>query len=206
MEEKKRKHHVVFQAYLKSRAVEDRVWCLRDRTKSFSALTERISNVRDFYRLKPINIDEERFYRLLIKVYPEDVQRSLLEHLSAYKTPFILEKKLKVLKQQIINKMKSIPKKIEEDFKKLESYIDIGKNNIEEDYHCIIENESKTWLDELKNKSTKFYYSGLGKEKTDNAYDDEAYHFLYFLSVQLFRTQSNRERWIFSFQKAINSL
>lgn len=206
MEEKKRKQHYVFQAYLKSWEVDKKIWCSRDWNKPFSGSTERIANIRDFYRLKPLNSDEERFYRLLIHAYSTEVQKALLQHLSAYLAPTKWSQQLDILKQFAVLKYgDAIPDELQAEITRLEKYVDVSINNIEENYLSEIEGESTKWLESLKKKNADFYYSFDTSEKEDDSFDDEMFHFLYFLCVQMFRTNATKERWISGFLPSLDN-
>ena len=68
METKKRKHHYVFQAYLKGWATNGMVWCLRGSSKPFNTSTENVLQERDFYRVKLLNADEMKFVDILTQL------------------------------------------------------------------------------------------------------------------------------------------
>ena len=87
MENKKRKHHYVFQAYLNAWIVDGKLWSLRNKKVLFHTNTINIAQERDFYRLKPLNEDEFKFYQIYMKTFPSDVQYALLKHLNSYLTP-----------------------------------------------------------------------------------------------------------------------
>lgn len=204
VEEKKRKQHFVFQAYLDAWKDKGKIHCCRDWGVPFSGSTERVANIRDFYRLKPLNDDEERFYCLLIQNYPDDVKNALLQHLISYVEPIKWQQQLNFLRRLSEARFNgNIPEELETEIARLEKFVDATINNLDEDYMSELEGESKKWLDALKNKSSDFYYEEVLHIEGE-PYDDESFHFLYFLCVQMFRTDATKERWIAGFKPSLD--
>lgn len=204
--EKKRKQHYVFQSYLASWAENQQIWCYRD-GKIFRSNTLNVAQERDFYRVLPINNDELKFFLLMQNNAHPDVYRAMLEHISIYLEPLEWEKQINTLEswlKQKFAKEGQLPTDIARELSKLKNKIDIDINNLMEDYLSDIEGESIQWLTSLKKADTTFYYSSDDeKMKTQGYFDDDRFNFLYFISVQYFRTKALKERWISNFSPSL---
>lgn len=196
MEEKKRRQHYVFQAYLNAWTNDKKIWCIRERKKIFTAVTINVAQERDFYRIRPLNKDEKKFYELIVtRGMGDEAKKALLDHIDTYLTPIEWQKNIKELRRYSESKFKSygkIPDEINQLLLEAEKQVDISINNIEENYYSDIESESIEWINSLKEKNTDFYH---GEKRFD---------FLYFLCVQYFRTKAIRERWISNFEPSLN--
>jgi len=62
---KKRKHHYVWEHYLKAWETGGKVWCARGE-KIFPSSTENIAHSRDFYRLKELSDSDVDLVKRLI--------------------------------------------------------------------------------------------------------------------------------------------
>lgn len=60
IENVKKKHHFVFQAYLSKWKENNAVWVLRDRKKLFPTGTEAIAFKNSFYTINSLNLDEKK--------------------------------------------------------------------------------------------------------------------------------------------------
>ena len=89
MEEIKIKHkqHYVFQAYLKNWATNDQMWCCRNKTNSFLTNTINIAQERNFYRIKDLNDDEEKFILLFLHNQPKEIVDIMRKQMEIYKKP-----------------------------------------------------------------------------------------------------------------------
>lgn len=205
--EKKRKQHYVFQAYLASWAKYQQVWCYRD-GKIFRSNTLNVAQERDFYRVLPLNNDELNFFLLMQKNTHPDVCKAMLEHISIYLEPLEWEKQVNTLESwlnQKLSKEGQLPTDIAKELDKLKNKIDIDINNLMEDHLSDIEGESIQWLTSLKKADTTFYYSSDDeKMKIQGYFDDNRFNFLYFMSVQYFRTKAVKERWISNFRPSLD--
>ena len=56
----KHKQHYVFKAYLDHWTTNGKIWCCR-KNKIFHTNTVNVAQERDFYRVKELNADEEKF-------------------------------------------------------------------------------------------------------------------------------------------------
>lgn len=206
MDNKKRKQHYVFQAYLNSWTDDGKLCCMRDKKNVFKTGTINVAQERDFYRIKPLNEDEKKFYNLFINRMPADVQKALSNHMNIYLMPIKLQEYLKRLKSLFELKFggyDGIPDNTKEDILKLENMIDIAINNTEEDYHSDIEGEGAEWLKLLQEKNTSFYYK-KNKETRNEEDNDEQFNFIFFICTQYFRTKAIRERWISNLEPCLN--
>ncbi len=195
MEEKKRKHHYVFQSYLLSWTNNKQIWCYRNQ-KKFQTNTINIAQERDFYRLKPLNVDEYKLYQLFIKDHHPAVKNALNEHLNAYITFEYDSKLIEIMKRLPVDE--TIQLEIKPLIANLEEMLDIAKNNCEEDYYSEIEGELNTFLNSLKQYNLDFYY----QEYDNNDFDNDKFHFLFDVCVQMFRTKATKQRWLLQVQKA----
>lgn len=204
MEDKKRRQHYVFQAYLKAWGIDEQVWCLREE-KIFKTNTVNIAHERDFYRVQPLNLYELELYMLLqTKAHPE-VKKEMLNHIITYLAPIEWQNDILQLKQflkESIYHDEVLPTEIEKEFLKIEKQIDIDANNVMEDYLSEIEGDGMKWIESLLNKDKSFYCS-YDSEDAKGCFDDDQFHFLHFVSVQYFRTKAMKERWISNFTPAL---
>lgn len=207
MEEKKRKQHYVFQAYLSSWAVNQQIWCYRNEN-IFISNTLNVAQERDFYRIQPINSDELKFLHMFYEKSHPKVFKAVLDHINAYLKPLEWQMQIETFEslcKQTIPEGSPLSSEIEKDFNLLKKKVDIDINNMMEDYLGDIEGESIAWMKSLKENDSTFYYSSDDeKAKTQGYYDDERFYFLYFISVQYFRTKAIKERWISNFEPALN--
>jgi hypothetical protein len=205
--EKKRRQHYVFQAYLTSWATNQQVWCCRD-GNIFKSNTINIAQERDFYRIKPLNDYELKFFLLFHKKSHPDVRKAMLDHINTYLSPLEWQKhieQLEALSQLMPNKSKDQSFEIEKIIVDLKNKVDVSINNLMEDYLSDIEGESMKWIASLKESDCTFYYSSNDeKAKTQGYYDDDRFNFLYFVSIQYFRTKALKERWITNFKPALS--
>lgn len=201
MEQKKRKHHYVFQRYLSAWTINGKLWCERE-GKVFSTGTGDVAQERDFYRLRPLNEDEIRFHNMVLGNGSPEVQRAMSIHMDAYLQPIKWQIQVTGLKRLLelrFGGYSKIPVELQEGIKELEQLTDTAVNNTDEDYYCEIEGEGSKWLNQLQKYDTSFYYENRNSIVDLGYYDDEQFHFLYFVCVQYFRTKAVRERWIASF-------
>lgn len=200
MDEKKRRHHYVYQRYLSAWTVNDQLWCRR-KGKIFPSDTINVAQQRDFYRLRPVNQDEIALTLKLIAKNSPPLQQAILRHMSTYLEPLKWQKAVQSLKKVFTSEYgDNIPQEIDEQLQKLANTTDIAVNNTDEEYHSDIEGDSLKWLDALMAGDTSFYYNNREDIEHAEYLDDEAYHFLYFVSVQYFRTKAMRDRWVSNFR------
>lgn len=194
MDMKKRKQHYVFQAYLSAWTNDNKLWCLRDK-HLFQSATINIAQERDFYRIKPLNDDEKRFYIMYLnKTCCADVRNALSMHIDAYLKPFDWQNCIMSLKNCLISIYgDKFTDEISNTLLEIESNIDIAQNNIVEDYLSEIEGQAIKWISLLCKKDKSFY---INKKTDKSPYNDEQYNFIFFICIQHFRTKAILERWI----------
>jgi len=74
--QKKRKHHYVWEHYLRAWASDGRkIWCRRSNGDCFLTSTENVAQSRDFYRLREVSELTIRFIEALIDQCPEPLVR-----------------------------------------------------------------------------------------------------------------------------------
>lgn len=86
---RKKKHHYVFQSYLKPWSKNGQIWCLRS-GEIFSSSPEGVACERFFYRMYPLTDDERDFVsKVMIEVEgtPEPLKEVLQKFLDAYCLP-----------------------------------------------------------------------------------------------------------------------
>lgn len=172
---KKRKQHYVWQHYLQAWTNDNRqLFCLRE-GKIFSSPTINIGQQRDFYRLKELTENDIALIKLLyVNNSPAFLQPLHLQLLDGFTLAF------------------QIKRLYEESGKtdlELEKQLDITMNNLEEDFHCCIENMAIPFLEKIKNKDISFY-------KDENL----KIEFNCFVATQYLRTNRMKQRMLTAFQ------
>lgn len=180
LEEKKRDHHYVFQAYLKKWAnSNEKIWCLRD-GKPFEVSPRNIAFEKDFYRISSLNDKEIEFIRLFFRKTSDSFKKELENFIKLYTTFDRNEKLFKVLRAMLPIDCSEADEAMEE----IDSMLDIARNNILEDTYCLFEGESISWLTSLCNQDTSFFYNGK---------DDQRERFVNFVCMQYYRTAGIKE-------------
>lgn len=159
---KKRKHHYIWRNYLRAWALNEQISCLRN-GKPIEPNLMGIGVEKDFYKLKELTAEDLEF----IKNFAIDPAVPRLQQLHN-----------NLVKQ--FNFVYEFKKKVEISGSSQKTYdeIDIAIHNLEEDLHCEIENAGIKYLKEILQHNINFYYNA-----------DECAEFLYYLSVQYFRTK-----------------
>ena len=162
---KKKSQHYVFQAYLKTWAQDDLIYCLREGRIFHSNLTG-VACERFFYRLQDLTPEETRLVKQVFSDHPSEALKAMQRNfMSLYSFPIRLKKQLG---GDIDPRLWSA----------LEKVIAEG----EEDYHQRIEDDLLFFLGQMLAGRTDFYLD-----------DERAANFLYALCVQLTRTKRVRE-------------
>ncbi len=162
---KKRRHHYVWQYYLKAWATGGRVACLR-RGKVFSSGTSTLAVETDFYRIRELTaMDLVVINGLLGKAAP--MLQSL--HQGWVKT----FTGLSALRRELEG-----AGSVSDDAR---CALDEAENNLEEDLHAKIESGAIPYLDALRRDETDFLASG-----------DDWPKFAHYLAVQYMRTKKIR--------------
>ncbi len=184
MEEKKKKQHYVFQAYLKK-------WCDKNGElyyyrKSLDRFYKRgpsaIMYGQQMYRIQELNEDEKKFFEFFMTMMhlSDDDRREMRGHINTYLTPFNNERAVDLLQKTFSERGSSqMNNELKQHIDELYDLIDIQMINTEEDFYGEYETESKTWITELISGNTSFYYSDRSE-------------FIEFICIQYFRTYGMR--------------
>lgn len=165
---KKRRHHHVWQHYLRAWSSDGTSVVCREGERCFVTSTSNVGVERDFYRLHALTSQDEMIVRGLIARSPEHLRGSHLEWLKAFMLPGRLRD---LARTQPLSR------------EQLDA-IDELEVNFEEDLHGVTEREGRQFLDRLRAGDTSFF--------TDPA---QFAVFARFLNVQSFRTTRLRERF-----------
>lgn len=180
LENKKRNHHYVFQAYLKNWVnANEKLWCLRD-CKVFDVKTNNIAFEKDFYRVTPLSCEEIKFLQLFFSKESDTFKKEMDHFLELYT---IIDKNENFYKS--INHCFStdVPE-ISEAFTEINTMIDIARNNLMEEVYCDFEGEACGWLKKLCEENVDFLYDSSKEEKE---------RFITFICSQYFRTKRMKD-------------
>jgi len=165
---KKKRHHYVWQAYLRAWATQGRIACFAG-GRTFSCGTENVAVERHFYRLKEVTRDDlSLLHELFIKDRPEYVQQVHRRWVSMFTAVFELKRRYEASGPS--NEL-------------FEREFDKALNNIAEDIQTGIENGAAHLLDAARNGDLSFLTA-----------DREFATFAHYLSVQYMRTANMRSR------------
>jgi hypothetical protein len=160
---RKRRHHYVWQHYLKAWTTDGTLACLRD-NGVFRTTTSNVAVEKDFYRVGEVSDRELVVIRGLIARSPPQshtVHAQLLEHVV------------------LLNKLDAQSKSSQARDPRLAEAIEEARSNLEEDLHTGIEGRALPLLDALREDDASFF-----SEREDFA------NFVHFLCAQAFRTKS----------------
>ncbi len=167
---KKRRQHHVWQRYLKSWAVDNQIYCLKD-SAIFATNTTNVAVERDFYKLQ--------------KLTPSDF--ALIENLIVAPAHPLAKQNHRNLLMQF-----TLPARFVEENRdrlrnldKIEELLDVHHTNVLEDYHAGIEDWFLPILEDILRGDLSFYES-----------NDRCIAFLYFICTQHMRTKGIKERSI----------
>ncbi|MBR1763451.1 MAG: DUF4238 domain-containing protein [Eubacterium sp.] len=188
----KHKQHYVFQAYLEKWSNNKQIWCCR-KDKIFLTNIINVAQERDFYRIKELNSEEEKFISLFLFNQPKDVREAVTKHIQ------LLHKQLmwKELSDTFINNIsfciednqaKTELNKVIENLRKI---ADSGVNDLVENIYSDDEGKAIVYLNQIINEDLSFFYS----PDSDDCFRDSKQRFIHFLCTQHFRTKSARVRW-----------
>ncbi len=167
---KKRRHHFVWQYYLKPWTVDGRIACWRN-GQVFRTDPTNVAVERDFYRLRDISERDVATIRQMIHLFPSQLRDVHNTWLEMFTLPFELRRILKATGQSD---------------RAIEEALDTALANTEEEIHTIIEAEAQSLLLALRNGDVGFF-----------ATEDGFSRFMHFLSVQYLRTKNIRNRAAF---------
>ena len=165
--EKKRHHHYVWRYYLRPWSSNNKIACLRE-GKFFEPNLMGIGQKRDFYKLKEVNSDELEFIKQLIIVRSR-------EHLQKLHSRFVRQY------NYIFQFKKYIESKDIND-KEIYDLLEALIHNLEEDLHTDIELTAIKYIESILREDIQFYDT-----------DEGCMDFIYFLSVQYWRTERSKQ-------------
>lgn len=148
---------------MKSWASNEQIWCFRE-GKIFQSNLMGVAQKRDFYKIVKLTNEEIEFIKNLITgpYSAEDVAMNE-GWLEMFQIGFEVEELLK---------------KKQPDNEELNKLINIQLHNYEEDFHAKIEEDFIKYIDSLLSEDTTFYRDS-----------DKCIEFIYFITVQYFRTK-----------------
>ncbi len=80
---KKRRHHYVWKQYLRSWAIDEKIFCLRDK-KIINPNLVGIAQQRDFYKLNELKVDDIEFIMGFINKSPKESRQGYSQLLKAF--------------------------------------------------------------------------------------------------------------------------
>ena len=167
LENKKRKHHYVFQAYLKKWVnSNEKLWCLRE-GKVFEVKTNNIAFEKDFYRVHRLSCKEIEFIKLFFSKYSLAFQKGVDDFIKLSK---LISDDYRIIivglnSKQMIGLVEN------------NKILDIARNNMTEDVLAEFEGEAVVWLNSLCDNNISFIYNIEEREK-----------FINFICMQYYRT------------------
>jgi hypothetical protein len=174
---KKRRHHYVWQHYLRAWAWDGLVSCRRPDGSTFRTATGNLGVIKDFYRLKDISHDDVQFVDAIsIQRAPAAIQQILRAWIPMFTGVVEIKKAMKQAGFRA-------------DAPQSAKLLDTAANNLEEDLHSFIEGNAIPHIDALHSGKTDFL-SNQG----------EITSFLHYICVQFMRTRNRRERMFAAFR------
>jgi hypothetical protein len=166
--EYKRRHHHVWQKYLKPWTTGGAILCLQN-GRIFSTGTVNIAVEKDFYKLHKLTRDDITFLQMLFGKGHTLAVKNHAHLLNRLMLPF-----------QIAERMRG-----SRHYAKIIQHVDEYASNVLEDYHAGIEAWFIPSLESALNGDISFYYD-----------DDRCIAFLHYLCTQYMRTKGIKERTI----------
>lgn len=192
----KHKHHYVFQAYLRAWAQDERIWCCR-KGKIFPTNTLNIAQMRDFYRLKPLNDSEIRLIKELMKKQSPEVQKGMMDEIMLtqrlFKTYDFSNHLLSFL-IKISGGIENQPQEVVEAFNTANRLREKMINDPMEEFYTDIEGVGCEMIKAIKKDDLSFYYNPI-ESPLQSAFDTR-HEFIFFICSQYFRTRAMKERWL----------
>ena len=168
---KKRRQHHVWQRYLQSWTVDDKLFCLRD-GRIFVAGTHDVAVDRDFYKLQVLTDEDIKLIKWLVvdAATHELSKRHHTDLLTSFAAPL-----------RFVEKNRSAFKNVES----IDEYIDEYQTNAMEDYYGRMEQSFLPTLEDVLRGNLSFYEDG-----------NRCIGFLHFIITQHMRTKRTREKTI----------
>ena len=160
---KKRRHHFVWQYYLKPWTVDGRIACWRN-GQVFRTDPTNVAVEKDYYRLREISERDVATIQKMIHLFPSQLRDVHNTWLEMFTLPFELRRMLNATGQSD---------------RAIEAALDRILANTEEEIHASIEEEAKSLLLALRNGNVDFFGTDEGFSR-----------FMHFLSVQYLRTKN----------------
>lgn len=168
--DKKRRHHYVWQHYLRAWTKNDQITSWRKGTGIFKSNTINVAVAKDFYRLRDLSQEDiDLVDALCVRNAPDGIKPILRDWIMLLTGPFALRRNLESAGINV------------SEGEGAETF-EIAVSNLEEDLHGEIETGAIGYLDALRNNDLQFLNC-----------DDDVATFLHFLVVQFFRTRRQRE-------------
>jgi hypothetical protein len=164
----KRRHHHVWQHFLKSWTTNSAIWCLQN-DRTFATGTPAVAVEKDFYKLQKLTPEDITFIKTLFDSGHPLSKRNHADLLNKLMLPF-----------QIAEQVKDPLRRA-----KMDLYLDDYASNVLEDYHAGVEALFIPSLDSALNADLGFYTE-----------DERCIPFLYYLCTQYMRTKGIKERAI----------
>ena len=155
--------HYVWRRYLKAWAIDDQIWCCRDK-KIFRTNLKNVGQQRDFYKPKDLTVEDiQAIHKLAI----EPISSNELKQANIYWIN-VFEFKSKI--QRIVDEQPADQEVIRQ--------LNVDLHNFEEDFQSRLENIGKPYLDSIIQESLGFFETEKG-----------CFDFLIFMCFQYFRTK-----------------
>ena len=202
----KHRQHYVFQAYLKGWATKDQIWCCRNREKCFPTNVLNIAQERDFYRIKDLNADEEKFVMLFLYKQPKEIQATVKKQIEIYQKPLQWQKAVTAFASAVktsLYKDKTPPPEIQDLFLRADKLTESAVNDMIEDLYSDDEGEFITMIEALRAGNTDFYYHPY--HKPNMVFDNTKRAFLSYLCSQHYRTKAARKRLVDGLNETLKS-
>lgn len=166
--QRKRRHHYVWQHYLRAWTTDNRVACMSG-GEIFTAGTRDVAVERDFYKLhSPSDAD----LRFLLELCFSKRTKPRLREMNVGWLPFFFK----------IGDLERVADELPEEMQRAaKKSLSIARSNLEEDLHGYIERKSVPLLDALRSRDMSFLDD-----------EDSRIQFLIFLCTQYFRTKKMR--------------
>lgn len=169
--EMKRRHHYVWQHYLRAWTEGGQIPCWRAGAGLFKTSTANVAVIKDFYRLKELTPEDIRFVEMVcISKAPDPIKPLLRGWIPLFTNLFEMRRAFEAAGLNVSEGAGA-------------EQFEVAINNLEEDLHGEIEAGAVEYLDALRAADLRFLNS-----------DDDFSTFLHFLIVQFFRTRRQRER------------
>lgn len=165
----KKRHHHVWEHYLRAWAPEGKIFCFQDGKPPFSTNPDNMAVESKFYRLLPTSDADIDFLRKVVLSESSPAQRAIHENfIKMFTMVFTLRKHLP---PEALNV-------------KVSAALDDIETNLEEDLHSMIEGDMIPVLSMLRSADASF----IENDATSTIL------FYHFLSLQSLRTKGTRER------------